>query len=234
LEPGIGARLSGQPDLDEIGASDATCGAVARAARNCRWPQGVALGCVRVRAFPVRWNIAGVGEVAGGRVKATRAWPIPLPQRLDGGPGGGAQQRLELGEDEVHRVQVRAVLWDGHLGAAKAAGSATRRPRPRRRAHARDLVRAEMASTTTSLRSGARLQATRQQHPVHRARDRDRSDQGQAQQAAPAGRVPRLHVGWGDAGPRRAERGLFSHVSCHGRVPRAQPLRRSCRSSTPP
>ena len=144
MEPGIGARLSGQPDLDEIGASDATCGAVARAARNCRWPQGVALGCVRVRAFPVRWNIAGVGEVAGGRVKATRAWPIPLPQRLDGGPGGGAQQRLELGEDEVHRVQVRAVLWDGHLGAAKAAGSATRRPRPRRRAHARDLVRAEM------------------------------------------------------------------------------------------
>ena len=42
-------------------------------------------------------------------------------------------------------------------------------------------------------RPGPRIQAARHDHPVRRARGRDRPDQGQAHQAPPAGRVPRLH-----------------------------------------
>ena len=59
----------------------------------------------------MRWNMAGVGEAVGafGRGEGIEGVAERLPEGLDGAPGGGSEQRLELGERELDRVQVGRV-----------------------------------------------------------------------------------------------------------------------------
>jgi hypothetical protein len=80
-----------------------------------------------------------VGAVGGG--EGVEGLTDGLPERLDGAAGGSAEQRLEVGEGLLDRVQIRAV------------GRQVEQLRPGRLdrcAHARDLVRAEVAAATGS------------------------------------------------------------------------------------
>jgi hypothetical protein len=61
--------------------------------------------------FPIRWKIAGVGEVVGafGGGEGVEGVTDGAPERVDGASGRGAQQGLELGKGQLDRVEVRTI-----------------------------------------------------------------------------------------------------------------------------
>lgn len=85
----------------------------------------------------MRWNIAGVGEVAGtfGWGEGSEELADSVPEGFDGARGGGSEERLELGESVLDRVQVRTVGRQIEELGARGLD---------RFAHAFDLVRAEI------------------------------------------------------------------------------------------
>jgi hypothetical protein len=116
-------------------------------------PRKAALAQTRhLERFPIRWNIAGVGEVVGafGGGEGVENLAEGAPERLDGAGGGGAEQRLELGESQLDRVQIRAVGRQVEEGCPGGFD---------RLAYAFDLVRLEVVEHHDLARAQARRQA---------------------------------------------------------------------------
>ena len=74
----------------------------------------------RLEHIPLRWNIARVDEVIGalGRREGVEPAADGAPEVVDAWRPGAAEQRLQLGEDLLDRIEIGALGWQiGEFGA---------------------------------------------------------------------------------------------------------------------